>query len=181
MGVVEERVVIHVDIDTDLAKASKDIEALFKMIETRGKLAEKNLDKVDKKLVDIDKTTTRVSKSNGKLAKSNNRVTQSFDKLKKTLKSVGGVLGNFLSKFGLFSFIGVAIEIGLISIALLGVKLALVSGRLAVKAYQSTLVGLGVAAGGVAVVEEGAHSDRRGSRNVGGLSRGLRNGACGSA
>lgn len=141
----EERVVIHVDIDTDLAKGQADIEALFRSMETRAKLAERKLDQYERKMAKVDKTSN-------KTAKSIRKTDRAFSGLMKTLKRTGSVLGKFLAMFTKFSFIGVAIEIALVSAALLGVKLALVSGRLAMQAYRASLVGLGVAAQGVAVV-----------------------------
>lgn len=140
----EDRVVIHVSIDTNLARDKAKVDALLASIGTGAR-------KADKDMANLGKTAKNVGTDFDKTGKDTNKMTKAFDKLKKAIKSTFDALGSFLGTFAKFSFIGVAIEIGLVGLALLSVKAALISGRLAMRAYQATLTGLGVTAAGVVI------------------------------
>lgn len=126
---VEENVVIHVSIDADLAAGHA---------------------KVKSTLADIRRETSKLNRagldaSHG-LGKMDNRLT----KLKTTADKVLHSLKGMFKTLTKINFIGIAAEIGLVTVALLAVKLALVSGRFLVKAWDVALQGLGVTAAGVA-------------------------------
>lgn len=112
---VEERVVIHVDLDVDPVKNRAKVEAMLRGLEGRFNRFNREVIKTERFL---------------------GRVVRAFSKM-------FGVLSKI-------SFIGLALEIGLVSTALAGVRLAMITGRLVVSAYKATLTGLGIAAGGVA-------------------------------
>lgn len=133
----EDRVVIHVEVDADLAADRAKIEAFYQSLHKGSDKAEKSLGKLDRRM--------------DRLAKNGTRMERMLQSLGKVLGGVFDGFGKFFSLLGKFSFVGMALEIGLVSIALLGVKAAMVSGRFAVRAYQVALQGLGITAGGVAV------------------------------
>jgi len=133
----EDRVVIHVEVDADLGADRAKIEAFYRSLE-------QGANRVDKRIKSYDKTLHKVTRTQDRFEKA-------LHKTRKALSSVFNAFGSFLGLLGKFSFVGMAIEIGLVSIALLSVKAALVTGRFAIRAYQATLTALGITAGGVAV------------------------------
>lgn len=124
----EDRVVIHVEIEADTKEAAKVIAAI-KAIEG----AEKSM---------IRRTNT--------MGSGIDKVDRSSKKLSRTLSAVGNAFATLFRITNKLNFIGMAADIGLVSLSLLGVKAALVLGRFAVKAYQVALQGLGVAAAAAA-------------------------------
>ncbi len=156
-----EHVVIHVDIDFDAAGDQAKIEAFFKRLEHQARRADRTLGSYQKRIDSIDRSTKNLSSSTSKAEKDIGKFDRALAQFGRTLANIGRGFASFLSMFGKFSFIGTAAEIGLLSVALLSVKLALVTGRLVMKAYQATLTGLGIAAGGVAVALGGVAAAMR--------------------
>lgn len=126
---IEENVVIHVKIDPDLA---------------RGKAA------ISATLADIDRQTRKLNRSGLTASRGLGKMDTQLRKLKMTADKVLKGFGAFFKMLTKINFIGIAAEIGLVTVALLGVKLALVSGRFLVRAWDVALQGLGVAAAGAA-------------------------------
>jgi hypothetical protein len=126
---VEERVIIKIDIDADISGDLKAIEARIKGLEDRYKR--------------LGTESKSVEKSSGKVDKSMNRLNRTTSRLSKTF------LG-FFKTLGKFSFIGYALEVAVLSTALLGAKLAMATGRVAASAYQVALKGVAGTATAVA-------------------------------
>lgn len=72
-------------------------------------------------------------------------------RLNRMFRDLASGFMKFLKLIGKISFVGMAIDIGLVTIALVGVRMAMAVGRWAIRTYEAALRGLGVAAGIVAV------------------------------
>lgn len=126
---VEERVVIHVDIDSDIEDDLRGIEARIKAMEDRFDGADKKMSKLDRT---VDKTTRK------------------FNKFGSVVTGVAKGFQRFFNILTKFSFVGWAVTIGVASTALLGMKAALATGRIAAQGYTLALKGLSVAAAATA-------------------------------
>lgn len=125
---VEERVIIKIDVDADITGDLLIVERRIKALEDRFK-------GLDRKSRDVERSTKRFDKSMLRMDRTTRKLTSSFLKFFKTL--------------GKFSFIGMALEIGVLTAALIGARLAMASGRIIAQGYQFAL--RGVAAGVLAV------------------------------
>lgn len=126
---VEEKVVIKVEVDSDIGNDLTGILAQFKALDT----AQRRMDGTSNRL---DRTTDRV----------NNRFKKFRDGLKKTI-DVAEKFGKTIGKFG---FLALAGQLALFTAGLLAAKAALITGRAAAQGYQIALKGVSVAAAAAA-------------------------------
>ena len=126
---VEERVIIRIDIDADIDRDLALVEARIRALEQR-------FERLDRAGRDVDRGFQRVERRMGSV----NRVLTSLSR-------------SFLKFFGVltkFSFIGYAIQVGVLTTALIGANVAMGAGRLAAQGYQLALRGVAATAASVA-------------------------------
>ena len=112
---------------------------------------------IAKRLKLIEQQFKRMAKTIARMDRRGNGMNDRFKKLDNNLgklsRTVQGLFRGFtrlFTMFAKFSFLAMAGEIALFSAALLGVKLALITGRAAASLYNITLKGLSVTAASVA-------------------------------
>lgn len=125
----EERVIIRIDIDADVAADVAKVKAALRS---------------------MDRDVKKLNTSGRGLGKNLDGISRSTMGATKALSAFGQTFRRVWTLMAKINFIGIAADIGLVSLALASVKVALVAGRFAVKAYEFALKGLGVAAAGVA-------------------------------
>lgn len=126
---VEERVVIKVEVDADITTDLLVIERRIKALEDRFK-------GLDRRSRDVERSTARFDRSMGRTTRTVNRAHRAFTGFFKTLAK--------------FSFIGMALEVGVLATALIGARLAMATGRVVAHGYQLALRGVAAAAAAVA-------------------------------
>jgi hypothetical protein len=126
---VEEKVIIKVEIDSDITN---------------------DLNAIERRIKNLDATTKKFNKTNRDLDRTTNKLTNRFSKMTNVLKGFSRAFLNFVKMMGKFSFIALAGHIALVTAGLLAAKAALITGRAAVKLYDVALKGLTVTAAGLA-------------------------------
>ena len=126
--VAEERVIVEVEVKTDI----KDLL----LLEKRFAALEERYRRLDRESRNVERSTERVDRS--------------LNRLNRTTRTLGRTFLSFFKILGKFSFIAMAANVGILSTALLGAKLAMATGRVAAQAYRFTLQGVAAAAAGVA-------------------------------
>ena len=104
----EEKVIIRVEIDADINDDMARIEARLKSLQ-------RNTRSLDRESARLDRTT--------------NRLDRRFGRFNNTLTRVTGALAKFVGTLAKLSFIALTAQIGLFTAGLVGVKAALVTGR----------------------------------------------------
>jgi len=152
----EEKVIIRVEIDSDINNDLLSIERRLKRLEGRQKEFNRTSGKTDDRLQSIAKNSRGVAKhldeaaeATQKLDKNTNRVNRRFGVMRSALRSVISPLRKFITTLSKISFIALAGQVGLFAAALVGVKVALLTGRAAVSLYNTALKGLSVTAASV--------------------------------
>lgn len=126
---VEEKVVIKVEIDSDITN---------------------DLNAIERRIKNLDATTKKFNKTNRDLDRTTNKLTSRFNKMTNVLKGFSRAFLNFIKLMGKFSFVALAGHIALVTAGLLAAKAALITGRAAVKLYDVALKGLTVTAAALA-------------------------------
>ena len=126
---VEEKVIIKVEIDSDITN---------------------DLNAIERRIKNLDATTKKFNKTNRDLDRTTNKLTSRFSKMTNVLKGFSRAFLNFVKLMGKFSFIALAGHIALVTAGLLAAKAALITGRAAVKLYDVALKGLTVTAAALA-------------------------------
>ena len=119
-------------------KAAGEIDKTNKALDDSTRKLKANADmtqQVNKKLDDHDRKINRSNRSHMRFARG--------------LQRVMAPLKKFMMTLGKMSFVALAGQMGLFTLGLLSVKLALITGRAAVEVYNIALKGLSVTAAGV--------------------------------
>ncbi|MEL0098025.1 MAG: hypothetical protein VW907_00550, partial [Opitutae bacterium] len=152
----EEKVIIRVEIDSDITNDLLGIERRLKRLEGRQKSFNRTSGQTDDRLKKVATNSRNVAKNLNeaddkmkKLDRNTNRVNRRFSALSSVFRKVSSVLRSFIMTLGKISFIALAGQVGLFTAALVGVKVALLAGRGAVSLYNTALKGLSVTAAAV--------------------------------
>lgn len=150
-----ETVTLKLDVDytggPEMARARSDLAAYAaqarKLDQVSSRTSNSSRSRIDSQVKDHDRLTRAVDGSSNSLRRHN----KEHDGLRKVMKGTLDAFGKFTSLI----FKGFLVSLGATSLALIGIKAAMVAGRFAVKAYQASLAGL---AAGAATVAAGLYT-----------------------
>lgn len=175
----QDKVVIQVDVDLgsslaqftalkqvmdDLDKRTKRYADHLKNTNKHTQKASANYDKIEQSIKRtndrLDQTVTNFNKVAGSTANVNkaldkhdrkmDKVDRKHRRLGNTIRGLTKVFQKFITTLGKFTIFALVGQLGLFTLGLLSIKLALITGRAAVSLYDIALKGLSVTAAGAA-------------------------------